>query len=103
MIPSLPGFTFSSGPPLDANFTGVDTARVINKVMVNLGFEDGYVAQGGDIGSRIGRILAVDHEPCKAVHCKLPIASSLQMLHLIIISECVLYGQALQRTRHGYY
>ncbi|PWY75919.1 epoxide hydrolase [Aspergillus eucalypticola CBS 122712] len=68
VIPSLPGFTFSSGPPLDANFTGVDTARVINKVMLNLGFEDGYVAQGGDIGSRIGRILAVDHESCKAVH-----------------------------------
>ncbi|RAK84782.1 epoxide hydrolase [Aspergillus costaricaensis CBS 115574] len=68
VIPSLPGFTFSSGPPLDVNFTGVDTARVINKVMLNLGFEDGYVAQGGDIGSRIGRILAVDHESCKAVH-----------------------------------
>ncbi|OJJ69918.1 hypothetical protein ASPBRDRAFT_678370 [Aspergillus brasiliensis CBS 101740] len=68
VIPSLPGYTFSSGPPLDHNFDGVDTARVINKVMLNLGFEDGYVAQGGDIGSKIGRILAVNHEACKAVH-----------------------------------
>ena len=70
MVPSLPGYTFSSGPPLDVNFNGEDTARVINKVMLNLGFEDGYVAQGGDIGSKIGRILAVDHDACKAVHCK---------------------------------
>ncbi|OJK02015.1 hypothetical protein ASPACDRAFT_1897171 [Aspergillus aculeatus ATCC 16872] len=68
VVPSLPGFTLSSGPPLDRDFTGEDTARVINQVMVNLGFEGGYVAQGGDIGSRIGRIMAVDYDACKAVH-----------------------------------
>ncbi|PYH45409.1 epoxide hydrolase family protein [Aspergillus saccharolyticus JOP 1030-1] len=68
VVPSLPGFTLSSGPPLDKNFTGGDTARVVDQVMVNLGFEGGYVAQGGDIGSKIGRILAVDHDACKAVH-----------------------------------
>lgn len=68
VIPSLPGFTFSSGPPLNADFIGQDTARVINQVMLNLGFDGGYVAQGGDIGSKISRILAVDYEACKAVH-----------------------------------
>ncbi|RAL10974.1 epoxide hydrolase family protein [Aspergillus homomorphus CBS 101889] len=68
VVPSLPGFTLSSGPPLDRNFTGGDTARVIDRVMVNLGFRGGYVAQGGDIGSWIGRTLAVDHGACKAVH-----------------------------------
>ncbi|PWY83538.1 alpha/beta-hydrolase [Aspergillus heteromorphus CBS 117.55] len=69
VIPSLPGFTFSSGPPVDRDFIGEDTARVLNQVMLNLGFEDGgYVAQGGDIGSKIGRILAVDYPACKAIH-----------------------------------
>ncbi|PYH97726.1 alpha/beta-hydrolase [Aspergillus ellipticus CBS 707.79] len=68
VVPSLPGYTFSSGPPQDKNFVCEDTARILNQVMVNLGFEDGYVAQGGDIGSRIGRILAVDYPACKAVH-----------------------------------
>lgn len=67
VVPSLPGFTLSSGPPLDRDFTGQDTARVINQVMVNLGFEGGYVAQGGDIGSRIGRIMAVDYDACKGM------------------------------------
>jgi microsomal epoxide hydrolase len=33
--------------------------------MKDLGFESGYVAQGGDIGSRIARTLAVDYESCK--------------------------------------
>lgn len=35
--------------------------------MKGLGFESGYVAQGGDIGSRISRHLGVDHESCKGM------------------------------------
>lgn len=65
IVPSLPGYTFSSGPPLDRNFTTTDIARVLDQLMKDLGFENGYVAQGGDIGSRIARGLAVDHESCK--------------------------------------
>jgi hypothetical protein len=37
----------------------------INQLMVDLGFGSGYVAQGGDIGSRIARILAVQYDACK--------------------------------------
>jgi microsomal epoxide hydrolase len=33
--------------------------------MANLGFESGYVAQGGDIGAKVARILAVDYDACK--------------------------------------
>lgn len=33
--------------------------------MVNLGFESGYVAQGGDVGSKISRILGAKHDSCK--------------------------------------
>lgn len=65
IVPSLPGYTFSSGPPLDRNFTTEDIARVLDQLMRDLGFGRGYVAQGGDIGSRIARILAVDYESCK--------------------------------------
>ncbi|KAH8431643.1 uncharacterized protein LDX57_009299 [Aspergillus melleus] len=36
--------------------------------MVNLGFES-YVAQAGDIGSKVARILAVDYEACKVNAC----------------------------------
>ncbi|KAJ5538459.1 hypothetical protein N7494_007938 [Penicillium frequentans] len=68
IVPSLPGYTFSSGPPLDRNFGTRDIARVLDQLMKNIGFESGYVAQGGDIGSRIARELAVDYESCKAVH-----------------------------------
>ncbi|KAJ5334940.1 hypothetical protein N7452_007343 [Penicillium brevicompactum] len=68
IVPSLPGYAFSSGPPLDRDFGTGDIARVLDQLMKDLGFGDGYVAQGGDIGSRIARHLAVDHESCKAAH-----------------------------------
>ncbi|KAL2831246.1 Alpha/Beta hydrolase protein [Aspergillus pseudoustus] len=68
IVPSLPGYVFSSGPPLDKNWTNTDTARVIDQLMQNLGLGSGYVAQGGDIGSRISRLLSLNYESCKAVH-----------------------------------
>ncbi|KAL4879615.1 Alpha/Beta hydrolase protein [Aspergillus karnatakaensis] len=68
IVPSLPGYAFSSGPPLDKNFTNADTARVIDQLMRSLGFESGYVSQGGDIGSRVARLLGLNYDSCKAVH-----------------------------------
>ncbi|KAI9376274.1 Alpha/Beta hydrolase protein [Aspergillus egyptiacus] len=68
IVPSLPGYVFSSGPPLNRNFTNDDTARIINQLMNDLGFGSGYVAQGGDIGSRVSRLLGVKYDSCKAVH-----------------------------------
>ncbi|KAF2091834.1 alpha/beta-hydrolase [Saccharata proteae CBS 121410] len=65
IVPSLPGYAFSSQPPLDKNFRGEDAARIMNKLMIQLGFESGYIAQGGDIGSFIARILAARYESCK--------------------------------------
>ncbi|KAF4444177.1 hypothetical protein F53441_11236 [Fusarium austroafricanum] len=75
IIPSLPGFTFSSPPPLDQDFDCQDVARIMNSLMIQLGFESGYVAQGGDIGSKVVRILGCSYNECKAVHlnfCKIP-------------------------------
>ena len=67
IVPSLPGYTFSSGPPVDRNFTTHDIARVLDHLMRDLGFESGYIAQGGDIGSRIARILGVDYASCRGM------------------------------------
>ncbi|GKU07567.1 epoxide hydrolase [Fusarium langsethiae] len=61
IIPSLTGWAFSSKPPMDKNFRVEDATRMINTLMVQLGFGSGYVAQGGDIGSRVARILAANY------------------------------------------
>ncbi|KAH7133922.1 Alpha/Beta hydrolase protein [Dactylonectria macrodidyma] len=68
IIPSLPGYAFSDTPPLDKNWTLQDSARLLHKLMVGLGFEDGYSLQGGDIGSYTARIMARHYESCKALH-----------------------------------
>jgi microsomal epoxide hydrolase len=36
--------------------------------MLDLGFGAAYVVQGGDIGSKVARVLAAGHEACKVVH-----------------------------------
>lgn len=70
VVPSLPGYGYSSGPPLDRDFKCEDIAGVMDKLMVGLGFGDGYVTQGGDIGSFVSRILGKISTSCKAVHRK---------------------------------
>lgn len=40
----------------------------MDKLMHELGFGKGYIAQGGDVGSRVARVMSVEHEACKAVH-----------------------------------
>ncbi|KAL8743847.1 MAG: hypothetical protein Q9190_003836 [Brigantiaea leucoxantha] len=72
VAPSLPGFAFSSPPPLDRNFQMEDVARLMNKLMISLGFARGYTAQGGDIGSKVSRVLAVSYEACKVNFCIMP-------------------------------
>jgi len=66
IIPSLPGYAFSSSPPLDKDFGVYDAARLIHKLLVGLGFGSGYVAQGGDIGSIVARILALKYDAAKS-------------------------------------
>ncbi|KAF4335453.1 microsomal epoxide hydrolase [Fusarium beomiforme] len=68
VVPSLPGYAFSSKPPLDKDFGVEDIARVVNSLMIQLGFGSGYVSQGGDIGSKVTRVLAASHDECKAAH-----------------------------------
>jgi microsomal epoxide hydrolase len=62
---SMPGYAFSGHAPLDRELDLLEVPNILNQLMMDLGFGSGYVAQGGDIGSRVARILAVEHEACK--------------------------------------
>lgn len=68
IVPSLPGYTLSTGPPLDRDFTMADAGYRIHKLMMTLGFSGGYIAQGGDIGSALALFLSATYEQCVAVH-----------------------------------
>ncbi|KAJ7756418.1 Alpha/Beta hydrolase protein [Mycena maculata] len=76
IIPSLPGFTFSSAPP--ANWTLDDTARVFNTLMTEVLGYTTYAAFGTDWGSAVAyslygtynttvRALALDYLPFFAI------------------------------------
>lgn len=67
IIPSLPGFAFSSKPPMERDFCIEDASRIINTLMVQLGFGSGYVIQGGDLGSIVACELATNYKECKGM------------------------------------
>lgn len=71
IVPSLPGYGYSNGPPLDKDYTVEDIARVMDSLMKGLGFGSGYVSQGGDIGSFITRVLGAKYDTCKAAHSRM--------------------------------
>jgi microsomal epoxide hydrolase len=70
IAPSLIGFGLSDKPPKNKNWNMTDLARIMNKLMLALGFSGGYIAQGGDIGSSVSQRLAQDYAECRAIHCK---------------------------------
>ena len=75
IVPSLPGYAYSSGPSVKQEWNNEDMAFVMNELMVGLGFGNGYIAHGGDIGSFLSRIMAVRYPACKAIHlnfCLMP-------------------------------
>ncbi|KAJ9495788.1 hypothetical protein H2202_008831 [Exophiala xenobiotica] len=68
IVPSLPGYAFSTSPPWNATFRPADAARVFDTLATTaLGFKS-YMVQGGDLGGRIARIIAATYPKCKAVH-----------------------------------
>ncbi|KAL8831487.1 MAG: hypothetical protein Q9170_005271 [Blastenia crenularia] len=68
IVPSLPGYTLSEGPGPSKPFKVEQAASILDALMRNLGFDAGYLATGGDIGSGIARHLGVNYSNCKAVH-----------------------------------
>ncbi|KAF2025722.1 alpha/beta-hydrolase [Setomelanomma holmii] len=69
IVPSLPGYTLSSDPPLTRNWKVADTARIMHKLLLSLGFgSSGYLVQGGDIGSLVSRVIAATYPECRGMH-----------------------------------
>lgn len=68
IVPSLPGYAYSSGPPVDMKAEIPDMPLITNKLMEALGFGSGYIAQGGDLGSMVSRRSAEEFDACKAFH-----------------------------------
>ncbi|KAJ7451855.1 Alpha/Beta hydrolase protein [Mycena galericulata] len=56
VVPSLPGFVFSSAPP-NANWTVDDTARIFNTLMTEVLGYPAYALHGTDVGSVVGYAL----------------------------------------------
>lgn len=67
VVPSLPGYAYSSGPPEDRDYSVELASSALNNLMLGLGFS-GYLVQGGDIGSFVSRILASKYDACKGMH-----------------------------------
>ncbi|KAJ5882989.1 uncharacterized protein N7473_009875 [Penicillium subrubescens] len=68
IAPSLPDYGLSGSLSQNMEMTLVRAASIMNGLMIALGFKKGYVAQGGDLGSMIARLMAVNHKECKAFH-----------------------------------
>jgi microsomal epoxide hydrolase len=75
IIPTLPGYGFSSPPPLHRQFCTEDVACLLDQLMRGLGF-DKYVAQGGDYGAFVSHRLAEAHDACVAAHFNFMIVSA---------------------------
>ncbi|KAJ9641439.1 hypothetical protein H2199_005409 [Coniosporium tulheliwenetii] len=69
IVPSMPGYTFSSGPPTERDFSTLDVSRIFQILLRQLGLDDTqYVVAGGDVGSRVARALVVEDPACSAIH-----------------------------------
>ena len=68
IVPSLPGYAYSSGPPVETDYGIGVAAGALNNLLVGLGFGSGYLVQGGDLGSFMSRWLAMNYDACKGMH-----------------------------------
>jgi hypothetical protein len=67
VVPSLPGFCFSSRPPR-RGWTVKDSARVLDRLMRTLGYEE-YMVQAGGWGAMVARELGAQYsERCRLMH-----------------------------------
>ena len=84
IIPSIPGFLFSSTPKR-AGWTVADTACIFDILLTSVLGYSSYVCQGGDWGSIIAPIIS-DYPNCRLVHlnmCTVPPPNSPILLGLL--------------------
>ena len=82
-IPLLPGYTFPSPAPLHRDFRIKDIAAVVNTLMVDLRFGSGYVAQGGDINSKVSRVLGAVHPKCRGKFTRTPFNTNCPLIEFL--------------------
>ncbi|CAI0650536.1 unnamed protein product, partial [Colletotrichum noveboracense] len=75
IVPSLPGYGFSSisassdvASFVDKEFDFQDATKILNHLMVHMGFGKAYITHGGDVDTLFARIMARGHDGCKAFH-----------------------------------
>ncbi|OAA35558.1 epoxide hydrolase 1 [Metarhizium rileyi] len=68
VVPSLPGYAYSSSLPIGVDYSIDLAAGAMHNLMVGLGFGSGYLVQGGDLGSFVSRMLALQYGACKGMH-----------------------------------
>ncbi|CAN9340550.1 unnamed protein product [Alternaria alternata] len=73
IVPSLPGYTLSTVQSTEKEWKLEDTSRVLNQLMLNLGF-DKYLAQGGDVGSFTSQQMNRSYDSCVGMHPSNPLA-----------------------------
>jgi pimeloyl-ACP methyl ester carboxylesterase len=90
VVASLPGFTFSQGPPVNEDFQLKDVANMMNSLMLGLGYSE-YAAQGGDLGFHICRALALQYpNTCKGQALFTTMLSVL-FLYFFLLTRCNSY------------
>jgi microsomal epoxide hydrolase len=67
IAPSLPGYAFSSGPPLDKEFTFPEACHLFYLLAQGMGFKK-ILVQGGDVGSNFARIMGYKYAEVIGVH-----------------------------------
>ena len=108
IIPSMPGYGYSSIPPINKNFSTFDTAQIFHNLMVrNLGFASGYIATGGDIGSFVARYMAVNYEECRAAQLNFCPISKPPESHpaeslTVLEQQCLQRGREFDTTGYAY-
>lgn len=94
IVPSLPGYAYSSGPAVEADYTVEAAADAVHNLMAKgLGFER-YVAQGGDLGSFISRILALKYDECKGIHLNMMAAQPPEDMSSLTADEGAMFQKA---------
>ena len=106
IVPSLPGYAYSSGPPIDQDYSVEQAASCLDKLMVGLGFGSGYLSQGGDLGSFVSRFQAAKRDSCKGMHlnmCMVPKPSNADELPVDDLEKSALpRGLAFRETGFAY-
>lgn len=92
-MPSLPGYTLNSGPPVGVEWKAEDAARILSKLLKGLGLEE-YIVQGGDVGSWVAALLATTYEGVIGIHrgwdrCCMKLLANLDLVNLLVTVDPV--------------